>query len=394
MSHVRARRWRRAVLITVTVVSVAYAPIAMTALWPYADPGAPSLGPSLLSRAVSPSYVADALATRIRPYRHSLVPLVVHSVLGGLLMLLGPAQLISAVRRRVRLHRALGVLYVVTVYGAMAGAAVYLARTAPEDAFSGPVFWIVLATILLGTVMSVTLGVPAALRGFPDLHQRWLLLNYGFLMTAPLLRFEWGALPLLLPGTSLAEVNRVAVMHLGSLVAFGALLASRALDRRKRIPGLTGSWVPWPVLVAVHAAGIAALGWIVPRFAHEGAHGFRLLLGYLVPLAAVYAVLLYKSVTTRGWPREEWRIHLAAVCVAPVVSVALSVPFAAALDLDRTTALSAGVAVGCGITAFYAVLVVNVRLVLARRTVRGRSTPTLGAVRTREPERAAAPEAT
>ncbi|MYV65290.1 DUF2306 domain-containing protein, partial [Streptomyces sp. SID2131] len=215
-----------------TVVCLAYAPIAVTELWPYARPGAPALGEWVLGRTVSPEFVAEAVRDRAEPYARSLVPLIVHSVLGGLLMLLGPVQLLSAVRRRVRLHRTAGTVFAVTVYASMAGAALYLARTPPAEAFSGAAFWIVLATILVGTVGSVTSGVLAAVRGFPDLHQRWMLLCYGFLMTAPLLRLEWGALPRLYPGLDILDVNRVALMHLGALVAFGALLASRALDRR------------------------------------------------------------------------------------------------------------------------------------------------------------------
>ncbi|PKT68216.1 DUF2306 domain-containing protein, partial [Streptomyces populi] len=148
-----------------SAVCVGYAPIAMTELWPYASPGAPAFGEWILAHVVSPRYVADALATRIGPYRHSLVPMIVHSVLGGVLMLLGPAQVLTAVRGRTRLHRVLGVLFAVTVYASMAGAGLYLARTAPEDAFSGAAFWIVLATILVGTVMSVTFGVLSAVGG-------------------------------------------------------------------------------------------------------------------------------------------------------------------------------------------------------------------------------------
>ncbi len=80
--------------------------------------------------------------------------------------------------KRQRLHRATGVVFVLTVYVSMAGAAIYLARTAPADAFSGAAFWIVLATILVGTVLSATFGVLAAVGGYPDLHQRWMLLCY------------------------------------------------------------------------------------------------------------------------------------------------------------------------------------------------------------------------
>jgi hypothetical protein len=360
---------RRVALIAVVTVSVAYAPIAMTELWPYADENAPAIGETLLAAMVSPSYVADALATRIGPYGRSLIPLVVHSVLGGLLMLLGPAQLLTAVRRRLRLHRALGVLYALTAYGSMASAGVYLARTAPADAFSGAAFWVVLGTILAGTVLAVTFGVLAVLGGLPDLHQRWLLLSYGFLMTAPLLRLEWSALPLLMPGASMAEVNRVAIMQLGTLVAFGALLASRALDRRRRVTGLTGSWAPWPVLVAAHLAGGLALLWIVPG-AGWGEETVPLLVGYLVPLALMYAALLWRALTAEGWPREEWRIHLTALCLSPALSLGLSVPFARALHLDRPGALVAALAVGGGVTAFLAVLVVSLRVMHARETVR------------------------
>lgn len=366
--------WRRVAVIAVSAVCVGYAPVAMTELWPYARPGAPAFGEWILGHVVSPHYVADALATRIQPYRHSLVPLIVHSVLGGLLMLLGPAQVLTAVRRRTRLHRALGVVFAVTVYASMAGAAVYLARTAPEDAFSGAAFWIVLATILVGTVLSVTFGVLSAVGGYPDLHQRWMLLCYGFLLTAPLLRFEWGGLPMILPGLSMTEINRVATMHLGSVVAFGALIASRSLDRRGRIPGLTRSWAPPPVLAVAHLAGAAALAWIVRSSLDFGAPGRRLLLAYLLPYAGTYAVMAFCALRTgpdgRLWAREEWRLHWAALCLAPVLSAGAAPLFERTLDLDRLTAVSAGAAIGCGALATTATLVVSLRVMYAREVLK------------------------
>ncbi|UQA92068.1 DUF2306 domain-containing protein [Streptomyces halobius] len=364
------RTWRRGAAIAVTVVCVAYAPIAMTELWPYARSGAPAFGEWLLSRAVSPRYVADALATRIEPYRHSLLPMILHSVLGGVLMLLGPAQLLTAARRRTRLHHALGVVFAVTVYASMAGAGLYLVRTAPEDAFSGAAFWIVLATILVGTVLSVTFGILAAVGGFPDLHQRWMLLCYGFLLTAPLLRLEWGGLPLLLPGLSMAEINQVAIMHLGSVVAFGALIASRTLDRRTTVDGVSGSWAPLPVLAAAHLAGAAALTWIASSYLDFGATGRRLLLAYLLPYAVTYVVMVTSARRAgrqgRTWAREEWRLHLTALCLAPVLSVGAAPVFERTLGLDHHTALSAGVTIGCGLLAVAATSVVSLRVMYAR----------------------------
>ncbi|MFI6564926.1 DUF2306 domain-containing protein [Streptomyces sp. NPDC050534] len=377
---------RRGAVVALTVMGVAYAPVAMTELWPYARPGAPAFGEWLLGRMVSPRYVADALATRIGPYRHSLVPMIVHSVLGGALMLLGPAQLFTASRGRTRLHRVLGVVFAVTVYASMAGAALYLARTAPEDAFSGAAFWIVLATILVGTVLSVTFGVLAAVGGYPDLHQRWMLLCYGYLLTAPLLRLEWGALPWVLPGLPMTAINLVAVQHLGSIVVFGALIASRTLDRRTRVLGVTGSWAPLPVLVAAHLAGAAALVWIVRSYLDFGATGHRLLGAYLLPYAVAYAVMAVGARRAgragRGWAREEWRLHLTALCLAPVLSVGAVPVLQRGLDLDRHTALSAGVAIGCGMLAFAATAVVSMRVMYARevlkRTVPAERAPAVG----------------
>ncbi|WP_260474657.1 DUF2306 domain-containing protein [Streptomyces sp. WAC 05379] len=377
MGRPTSSTWRRGATIAVTVMCVAYAPVAMTELWPYASPGAPAFGEWLMSRLVSPSYVADALATRIEPYRHSLVPMIVHSVLGGLLMLLGPAQLLTAARRRMRLHRALGVVFAVTVYVSMAGAGLYLARTAPADAFSGAAFWIVLATILVGTVMSVTFGILSAVGGFPDLHQRWMLLCYGFLLTAPLLRLEWGGLPVLMPGLSMAEINQVAIMHLGSVVAFGALIASRSLDRRATVDGVSGSWAPLPVLAAAHLAGAAALAWIVYSYLDFGAAGHRLLAGYLLPYAVTYAVMAAAAMRAarqgRTWAREEWRLHLTALCLAPVLSAGATPVFERTLDLDHHTALAAGLAIGCGVLATTATAVVSLRVMYARE-LRKRST--------------------
>ncbi|MFE4696094.1 DUF2306 domain-containing protein [Streptomyces sp. NPDC056738] len=373
--------WRRLAVIALTAVCVGYAPIAMTELWPYARPGAPAYGEWILVHVVSPRYVADALATRIGPYRHSLVPMIVHSVLGGVLMLLGPAQVLTAVRRRVRLHRALGVVFALTVYASMAGAGLYLARTAPEDAFSGAAFWIVLATILVGTVMSVTFGVLAAVGGFPDLHQRWMLLCYGFLLTAPLLRFEWGGLPMLLPGLSMAEINQLATMHLGSVVAFGALIASRSLDRRSRVAGVSGSWAPVPVLAVAHLAGAAALAWIARASLDHGAQGRRLLLAYLLPYAVTYTVMALRARTAgregRLWAREEWRLHWVALCLAPVLSVGAAPLFERSLGLDGLTALAAGAAIGCGMTAFAATLMVSLRVMYAREVLK-RAVPAPG----------------
>ncbi|MFE4590814.1 DUF2306 domain-containing protein [Streptomyces laurentii] len=370
-------RWGRIAVLAVTVVCLAYAPIAITGLWPFARPGAPSLGEWLLGHSVSPEYVAAVFRDRAVPYARSLAPLIVHSVMGGLLMLLGPAQLLTAVRRRIRLHRALGILYAAVVYVSMAGAALYLARTRPEEAFSGAAFWIVLATLLTGTVLSVTFGVLTAVNRLPDLHQRWMLLCYAYLMTAPLLRIEWGVLPAFYPGLALQDVNRVALMHLGTLVVLGALLASRALDRRENHRYVTGRWWPAPVLVGAYAVAAAGLVWLGYGFLGHGTEGRRLLLAYAVPYVLLLAVphVRARRAARRGavWAREEWHTHLVVMSLAPAFSAGTAVVCQRAMGLDELTGLTAGAGLACGFLAFAAHLLVSVRVLYGREARKRRA---------------------
>lgn len=374
--RLRRARWGRVALIGTVVVCVAYAPIAATELWPYASPGAPALGQRILRDVVSPQYVAQALTTRLTPYQRSLIPLIVHSVLGAMLMLLGPLQLLTALRRRRRLHRAVGVVFAGAVYASMAAAAVYLARTPPAQAFSGAAFWVALAAILVGTVTSVSFGIVAAIARMPDVHLRWMLLCFGFLMSAPLLRLEWGALPVLYPGLTMMRINEIATMHLGSVCAFGGLLAARAVDRRAKVRGVEGTWLPTSALVAAHVAGLAGLVWISRQFLLWSGDGSRRLTWYLIPFAATWAIMTYgqarASRAGRTWAREEWRLQQAFLCLAPILSIATAALVQRAMRLDAETAMTAGVSVGCGTMAVFATVVVSLRLFYAREAARPR----------------------
>ncbi|MFF7440308.1 hypothetical protein [Streptomyces sp. NPDC008122] len=85
--------------------------------------------------------------------------------------------------------------------------------------------------------------------------------------------------------------------------------------------------------VAAHLAGTAGLVWIAVAFLGEGTAGRRLLLAHLVPYAVTYAVTAVRAARAGGaWAREEWSLHLTALCLAPAFS-ALTVPV-----LERTWA--------------------------------------------------------
>jgi hypothetical protein len=108
--------------------------------------------------------------------------------------------------------------------------------------------------------------------------------------------------------------------------------------------------------------------WIAYSYLDFGETGRRLLWAYLLPYGASWAVMAIGAGRQgRPWAREEWRLHLTALCLAPVLSVGAAPVFRHALDLDRLTALSAGVAIGCGMLAFAATTVVSLRVMNCRR---------------------------
>jgi hypothetical protein len=177
-------------------------------------------------------------------------------------------------------------------------------------------------------------------------------------------------LPVLYPGLSLQDVNRVALMNLGLLVALGASLASRALDRRDNHPFVRAGWYPAPVLVGAYAVSAASLVWLGRGFLEHGTEGRRLLVAYLVPYVIALAVLHLRALRAgrRGavWAREEWRTHLVALCLAPAFSVVTALMCERAMKLDELTSLIAGAGLACGFLVFAAQVVISVRVLYGR----------------------------
>jgi hypothetical protein len=138
-----------------------------------------------------------------------------------------------------------------------------------------------------------------------------------------------------------------------------------------------------PVLALAHLAGAAALTWIARASLDHGTQGRRLLLAYLLPYAVTYAVMALRARRAgregRLWAREEWRLHWVAQCLAPALSAGAAPLFERSLGLDGLTALAAGAAIGCGVMAFTATLIVSVRVMYAREVLK-RAAPAPGSV--------------
>ena len=346
-------RWLRGTIWTVAILAVLYAPFAMTDVWAYGYANAPEFGQKLLSSSVSPEYVNEARETRVVPYQRSFWPMIVHSVLGGLLMLLGPVQLFSAIKRKRGVHRTAGVVYALVTLGSMIGA----------------VFQVALTSILLGTVTAVTAGIVEIRAGRPQSHQRWMVLSFAFLMTAPLLRLEWGFLPEFYPGLSMAEINAIGSMTLGGFVAWVGVFVSRGLDPRRKIRGMRGTWVPWFVAVPAVVGGAVALWSAGDVMLNAGPEFGRLYWAFTVPFLICFAIMAQrwrKAVADeRSWPADEWATHLVAMALVPPVALLYSLPVGAGFALAKPTAIATGLVVAWGAMTLAGIAVVALRLAIA-----------------------------
>ncbi len=342
-----------------------YIPGTVLAMMPYLHAGAWT--PETWARdhlpgsSVAARSITAAFAGRKAPYLHSEWPMLVHTILGGGIMLLGPWQLFTgSTRRMMRGHKVIGRTYAIIVAVSMIAAAAYLVRTPWTDVFSGPVFAVGLWGFWVGVVVSLTLGIIAIRRGAVERHLRWMVFSYACLMSAPLIRLGWT----LVMGANHSIAMPIANIYVGSALfgvcTIGATIGARAIDRRPVVPGMRKVWVSEGAMTACVSIGI--VGYIVlgmlsftwapqwgPTRIYYSATWFAVL-----GISAVSA-LRHRARGTHPYAEQEWRVTFAAHVLAPAVGMTFAGILMLATGISAETAEMAGVAVGwgaCGLAAF------------------------------------------
>jgi len=124
-----------------------------------------------------------------------------HALFGGIGLLIGGVQFHRSLRRRLRLHRLLGRIYVIScLVTGVAG--IYMA------AYSYGGWFTHLGFGTLGALLLVTTAVAfvAIRRGDVETHRRWMLRSYALMFAAVTLRLQ---LPLLASSFGFADGYRV-----------------------------------------------------------------------------------------------------------------------------------------------------------------------------------------
>lgn len=175
------------------------------------------------------------------------VILSTHMILAGFSMFIGSFQFIPSLRKKyLKLHRNMGKAYVLSTQTAMIFAAVYLVITPVEHIYSTLVFYVGLCVLAVTVTLSLWISMYHLYRREIAQHQVWMALNFGLMLTAPFLRYDWMLLGTIFPSLSQAETNLSVMVFLipqSILVGYIIFCLSRSKQKyrlvQQQLPFLT-----------------------------------------------------------------------------------------------------------------------------------------------------------
>jgi hypothetical protein len=246
------------------VIAVLYAPLAMSYMWFAFVADAPQWQHAITAAINGGEYTSGTgsiSSIRRVDYLDNTLVLLIHTVLGGLALILAVHQL-SARRRRRSLvqHRWVGRIYVGLMTISMGAALIFLIRAGTADYLGGNAMYLQLWSLDLSTLASGGLAIWAIRRRDVISHQAWMYLNFAFMMTAPLLRVVWILLAPVFPHHTLLDNVDMGSSMLGVLAPGGAAIAVQLSLRSRHDDSVTRAPIStYAALIAVAAASASLL---------------------------------------------------------------------------------------------------------------------------------------
>lgn len=182
--------------------------------------------------------------------RSLIATLSLHSLMGGICMVIGGLQFWPAFRRRYpRWHRAAGITYIVTAQTAMILAMVFLVRSPLRELYDTLTFSVGLWYLAIGVTLSLWLSIYHLSRREIAQHQAYMAISYALLLTAPFTRVYWAGAGMLFPESSQIVANYVASAVLTPtciLMGYALLCLNRWLQEDRAAPnprpGIALAW--------------------------------------------------------------------------------------------------------------------------------------------------------
>ncbi|MGR8946463.1 MAG: DUF2306 domain-containing protein [Gammaproteobacteria bacterium] len=190
--------------------------------------GRDGLWMQLFSATVSDEYAFGTGSVHVdqqAAYESSLRFLLMHTTMGAICMALGPFQFVASLRVKYRsLHRTMGKVYLVAVLLSMTAGLGYLSMTPFTQVFSGAPFAIGLVGLHFLVLYTAYKAYAAIRRKKIAKHQYWMAMNYGLLLSTPVLRLLWITFGLAFPSLNQAEANLAITTFLIPVSVLPALI--------------------------------------------------------------------------------------------------------------------------------------------------------------------------
>jgi hypothetical protein len=170
------------------------------------------------------------------------IMLLVHIYLATFCMLFGAFQFWPQFRKRfMKLHRKIGMLYIVTAPLSVTASLFYMALTAPQNIYDHFTGYVALWVFGLLSIFSIVKAMIALKNRRIYEHQAYMALSFGCLLLAPMLRWNWVILAWIFPHIDQETLNLVTLEFMVSevlLIAYGLILINRQYVRpmRQRLP--------------------------------------------------------------------------------------------------------------------------------------------------------------
>lgn len=363
----RGFRHGRVVAWAVLAMALLYAPIAISSMWFTVASEAPRLQERLDAWVGGHTYATgpgSVAALRSSDYIDHRAIMIVHTVLGGLALLVAALQLFASPRLAPRAHRLLGRTYLALMTTSMVAAILFLV-VSPQLHVAGQVafrwqLW-VLALSTLGTAL---LATRSARRGDLEAHQAWIALNIAFLLTAPVLRLLWTCLAPLFPRHDMLTNLEVGSVVLAVVAPVAGALATMARSRGPVKPGTFGARRRWTAMVALAVLGCVLVHALQPE---AGAGPSELPWFHVVPVFVSVAICVVGLVRSLDLSSHalDWEALLVGVALAPWASVGVGI--ASTPLVGTSEGYLAGLMVAPGMP-----VVAALAIVVGRRSISGR----------------------
>ena len=322
--------YQRTINTTVFLTVIFFAPLSLTYFLD--QPHTSNLSDKVLAVLISPEFaygkgsgtLFDENGGQIRIYLRNFNAMFSHTIAGSIAITVGLVQFNTSFQFKYPVvHRSLGRLYVLLAVIISWSSRSFLADAMPtKEVFSGEPFAYILSTLSIGVLETIGLAIYGIWNRDIGSHREFMVLNYAFMLSAPVLRICWLVLGRLW-GESKFVVNLYSSIFSGPFLIFATMIYLR----QQNIRPSNSILISWKVRLVVIACGLFGLFFQItkgPKF-NGGSHpkAFWIALGPQLLCYTILFSMLACAAKRRGdmGSYTAWITYLNGLISAPMWSM-------------------------------------------------------------------------